>query len=131
MAHKRPANPERSFGISVGSVLCVIALVLLWRGRVGRAEVLGGIGGALVLLGLLQPRLLAPVSDVWWRFSAVLGRFNARVLLSIFFLLVLTPIGIVWRLIGRDTLARRRMAWRGWSPHPARYKDPHHFTRMF
>ncbi len=37
---KGPKNPERSFGISVGGVLIVIALALWWRGRVGRAEIL-------------------------------------------------------------------------------------------
>ena len=55
---KDPANPERSFGISVGSVLIVIALILLWRRRIGRAEVLGGVGAVLLVLGLVQPALL-------------------------------------------------------------------------
>jgi hypothetical protein len=131
MAHKRPANPERSFGISVGGLLCLIALVLLWRGRVGRAEALGGVGVVLVVLALARPRLLAPVSRLWWKLAMALGWFNARVLLSICFLLMLTPIGFVWRLIGRDPLARRRTSWHGWSIYPERYKDPHHFTRMF
>ena len=33
-----PRNPERSFGVSVGIVLCVIAAILWWRGRVTRAD---------------------------------------------------------------------------------------------
>ena len=43
---KGPPNPERSFGVSVGVVLCVIAAFLLWRGRVTRAEIVGGIATA-------------------------------------------------------------------------------------
>lgn len=131
MAHKRPANPERSFGISVGAVLCAIALVLLWRGRVGRAEWIGGVGVVLLVFGLVQPRLLRPISDVWWRFAAALGWFNARVLLSVIFFLILTPLGLVWRLTGKDPLARRRHNWPGWTPYPARYKNAKHFDRMF
>jgi hypothetical protein len=131
MALRRVAHPERSFGISVGAVLCAIALALLWRGRVGRAEVVGGIGVVLVVFGLVRPRLLTPVSDVWWRFAALLGWFNARVLLSVIFLLILTPLGLVWRLTGKDPLMRRRGARPGWVPYPARYKDPHHFNKMF
>jgi hypothetical protein len=131
MAHKGPANPERSFGISVGGVLCLFAIVLLWRGRIGRAEALGGVGAVLVVLGFLQPRLLKPVSDVWWRFALLLGWINARVLLSVVFFLILTPIGLLWRLTGKDPLARRRRNWPGWEAYPARYKDAKHFDRMF
>jgi hypothetical protein len=131
MTHKGPANPERSFGISVGAVLCVIAGVLLWRGRIGRAEVVGGIGAVLLLCGLVHPPLLKYPSAAWWRFSRVLGYVNARVLLSIIFFLILTPLGLVCRLTGKDPLARRRRNWTGWTAYPARYKDGKHFDRMY
>lgn len=128
---KKVANPERSFGVSVGGVLCVIAAVLWWRHRVGRAEVLGAIGATLVVLGLVAPRLLAWPSAWWWRFSRVLGHVNARVLLTLFFALILTPVGLVWRLTGKDPLGRTRSKWPGWSPYPERYSDPKHYSRMF
>ena len=130
---RRPggANRERSFGVSVGGVLCGIALLLAWRGRMARAEVLGAVGAVLVLLGLLRPSLLRYPSDAWWKLASVLGWVNARVLLSLAFFLVLTPMGVVGRLTGRDPLARRRRSWRGWLPYPDRYRDPRHFDRMF
>jgi saxitoxin biosynthesis operon SxtJ-like protein len=131
VAKKGPANPERSFGISVGIVLCVIAALLWWRGRIGRAEVLGAIGAVLLIAGLAYPPLLKYPSAAWWRFSRVLGHVNARVLLTVFFVAVLTPVGIVWRLTGKDPLGRRRARWAGWSPYPARYRDRNHFSRMF
>jgi hypothetical protein len=131
MTHKGPANPERSFGISVGIVLCAIALLLAWRGRIGRAEITGGIGAVLLFLGLTYPPLLKYPSAVWWKFSRVLGYINARVLLSIVFFLVLTPLGLFWRITGKDPLTRRRRGWKGWTTYPARYKDARHFDRMF
>lgn len=131
MMHKGPANPERSFGVSVGIVLCVIAALLVWRGRVGRAEVVGGVGAVLLVLGLVYPPLLKYPSAAWWRFSRALGYVNARVLLSVIFFLILTPLGLLWRLTGKDPLARRRRNWPGWAPYPARYKDAKHFDRMF
>ena len=131
MTHTGPANPEKSFGVSVGIVLCVIGALLVWRGRIGRAEIVGGIGAVLVILGYVQPRLLKPLSVVWWKFSRLLGWFNARVLLSIVFFLILTPLGLFWRITGKDPLARRRKSWDGWSTYPARFKDKRHFTRMF
>jgi hypothetical protein len=35
------------------------------------------------------------------------------------------------RARGRDPMARRRLAYRGWIPYPDRYRDTKHFDRMF
>jgi hypothetical protein len=44
---------------------------------------------------------------------------------------VLVPIALIWRLTGKDPLARRRDKWPGWSPSPARYRDRKHYERMY
>ena len=80
-----PQFKERSFGISVGSVLLLIAAFLLWRGRITAAEIAGGIGAVLLILGLTKPLLLKWPSAVWWKFAMVLGYVNARVILTIAF----------------------------------------------
>jgi hypothetical protein len=131
MAHKGPKNPERSFGISVGTVLLLIAAYAVWRGRMTLAEVFGGIGLVLVVLGYLRPSWLYYPSKAWWKFAIALGYVNARIILTIAFVIVLTPISIVWRLIGRDPLQRRRTGWRGWTPYPERYRNAQHFTKMY
>jgi len=128
---KQPTNPERSFGVSVGAVLLVLAAILVWRHRVLRAEVLGSIGGVLLVLGLVAPALLKWPSKYWWMFSRALGHVMARVWLTVLFAIVLTPLSIVWRVIGRDPLARRRDKWPGWSPYPARYRNPKHYDQMY
>jgi hypothetical protein len=128
---KGPKNPERSFGVSVGGVLVVIALALWWRGRVGRAEILGGIGGVLLFFGAVRPQLLKWPSAAWWRFARVLAYVNARILLTLMFAVLLVPLAFVWRLIGKDPLARRREKFEGWTAYPARYRDRTHYERMF
>jgi hypothetical protein len=128
---KTPRNPERSFGVSVGIVLCVIAGALWWRGRVTRAELLGAIGGVLLIGGLVHPPLLKYPSAVWWRFSRALGHVNARILLTILFSVVLVPLSMIWRMTGKDPLARRRQTWPGWSRYPPRYRDKRHYERMY
>ena len=131
MSAKAPRNPERSFGVSVGSVLCVIAAALWWRGRAMRAEIAGAVGAFLLIAGLVYAPLLKYPSAAWWRFSRALGHVNTRILLTLLFAVVLVPISLIWRLIGKDPLARRRDRWTGWSTYPARYRDRKHFERMF
>ena len=131
MKKQSPAAKARSFGLSVGGVLMLIALALVWRGRTGRAEIVGGIGTVLVTAGYFRPMLIRIPSDAWWAFATVLGWVNARVLLSLAFFLVLTPIGALWRLMRRDPMARRRADYAGWAEYPARYRDPKHFDRMY
>ena len=131
MANKGPKNPERSFGLSVGTVMLLIAAALVWRGRIRTAEIMGPIGAVLVVCGYLQPSLLYWPSKLWWRFALALGYVNARVILTIAFGLVLMPLGMVWRMTGKDPMARRRASWRGWTPYPARYRSSRHFSKMY
>jgi hypothetical protein len=126
-----PHFKERSFGISVGAVLLAVSAFLLWRGRITAAEINSGIGAVLVILGLTKPMLLKWPSAVWWKFALVLGYINARVILTIAFTLVFVPLGLLWRLIGRDPLATRRENFPGWAGHPARYRNRDHFLKMY
>lgn len=129
--NKGPKNPERSFGVSVGAVLGVLAGILWWRHRVLRAEVLGGIGAVLLVLGLVAPPLLKYPSKYWWKFSLAFGRVMAKFWLSLLFFVVLTPVGLLWKMIGRDPLNRRRDQWPGWSPYPERYRNHKHYDQMY
>jgi hypothetical protein len=131
---KQPKDPlfqEKSFGKAVGGFLLLLAAVLWWRGRIPTAQVLASIGTVLVVLGVTAPKLLKYPSKVWWKFAMILGYVNARIILTVAFLIVLTPLSLIWRLIGRDSLAIRKHHWPGWSPYPARYRDKDHFTRMY
>jgi Saxitoxin biosynthesis operon protein SxtJ len=130
MARKGPVHPERSFGVSVGVVACLAAAYLWWRGAMQSAAILGAIGSALVVLGLIAPRVLYGPSFVWWKLVHVLGYINARIILTVLFTVLLVPVGLFWRVAGKDPLGRRRTRM-GWSPYPGRYRDPKHYSRMY
>jgi hypothetical protein len=121
---------ERSFGVSVGGVLCVLAAALFWRGRPVRAEIIGAFGSVLVVLGAVAPSLLKGPRVWWWRVARVVGDFNARVLLTVMFVAVFVPLGLIWRLTGKDPLGRRKGS-PGWMPYPIRYRDRRHYLRMY
>ena len=124
-------DQERSFGLSVGGLLSLVALLLWWRGRPIRAEIAGAVGVLLLVPGLLYPRILARPAAWWWRFSIALGRINARILLTIVFGVVFVPMSIVWRLTGKDPLGLRRDRFPGWSPYPEPHRNRTHYNRMY
>lgn len=99
----------RSFGITLGVVLLIIAAVLYWRDISGNAAV-AGIGSLFFVTGLMVPKLLRPLYKPWMALALVLGFLMTRVLLTIIFVGLFVPIGLLMRVFGRDPLRRKRNA---------------------
>ncbi|MBJ7900026.1 MAG: sxtJ [Cyanobacteria bacterium RI_101] len=59
------------------------------------------------LWGAVFPRSLAPLYHVWMRIGEVLGWINSRLILGIIFFGLVTPMALVMKLRGRDSLRRR------------------------
>ena len=68
--------------------------------------ILIAIAAVVFVVALLSPRPLGPAFRCWMAFARAVGWFNARLLLSVLFYLVFTPIGLIMRLIRRDALHR-------------------------
>jgi hypothetical protein len=66
-------------------------------------------GGLLGGIGLLIPAALGPVYKVWMKFGHVMGAINTRLILGLFFYLIVTPFGFVMRLFRWDPMRRRRV----------------------
>lgn len=93
----------RKFGITVGIVLGLLGGLFLWRGRDYYSYFLI-LSAALLLLGLAVPILLKPIYKVWMTLAVLLGYLMTRVILSVLFFLVVTPIGLLARLFGKNFL---------------------------
>jgi hypothetical protein len=61
----------------------------------------------LVVPALVAPRILAPVYRVWMLLGEVLAWINTRIILGVVFYGVVTPIGLLMRLTGRDPMRRQ------------------------
>jgi len=128
-AHRTPT--ERSFGLSVGAVCLAAGVWSWWRGRVSIALALMVVGVVLVGCGLLAPSLLVMPNRIWWRVAQALGWINSRIILTLFFFLVLTPVGVVMRLCGHNPLKTRARAGTNWSTYVSRRHDPRHYDHLF
>ena len=122
----------RKFGLTVGGVFLLLGTISWYRGHTLAPRALWGLGVALGVPGLLAPAVLQPVQKAWMRMATVLGEVNARIILTVLFFLVVTPIGFLMRLFG-DPL-RRSLAKGGastWIRRPPAPVDPARYERQF
>jgi saxitoxin biosynthesis operon SxtJ-like protein len=96
----------RRFGVLVGGVFLLLGGISFWRGHEIAPIVLWALGGMLVAAGLLIPGQLSPVYRAWMRLALLLSKVTTPILMALVYFLVLTPIGIVRRLLGRNALVR-------------------------
>ena len=62
------------------------------------------IGIVLLVSGLVIPIILKPIFFLWMVFASILGFIMTRVILSLLFFIILTPIGLILRLFGKQLL---------------------------
>ena len=96
----------RSFGLTVGGIFAVIGFwPLFLRGEDPRwwAVVLAGL---LMVPALVFPRSLSWIYKWWMALGHIMGWINTRIILGVVFYLVVTPIGRIRRLLGKDPMGR-------------------------
>ena len=96
-------SSNRSFGI----LFCIVfALIAAWptmhEGQLRIWPI--PISFIFLVLGLLNSKLLTPLNLVWIKFGELLGRIIAPIVMAIVYFLIITPIGLFMRLIGKDLL---------------------------
>ena len=96
-------SSNRSFGIVFFIVFLLIALYPLINNEEIRTwSVI--ISLIFLVLGLLNSKILTPFNKLWFKFGIVLGKIISPVIMGIIFFLVVTPIGLIMRFLGKDVL---------------------------
>ena len=93
----------RNFGIIMAVVLSIIGSVLLGH-DIPACIYLFTISGIFLVSGLAFPKLLYPIEWGWMKLANILGYIMTRVILTITFYLIITPIGLLRQLFSKDPL---------------------------
>jgi len=94
---------NRSFGIVFFVVFLLIALYPLLKESDLRIWSLL-ISLIFLALGLLNSNLLTPLNKLWFKFGLFLGKIISPLIMGLIFFAVVTPIGILMRILGKDLL---------------------------
>ena len=116
----------------MAAAFIILALAPLVRGRAVRWWSLLA-GAAFLISGLLYPRILGPLNRLWLKFGLVLHAIVSPVVMGLLFYSTVTPIGILFRWLGKDPLRLRldRSIDTYWIERRPPGPDPHTMPRQF
>tara|TARA_B100000401_G_scaffold209808_1_gene141767 strand:- start:786 stop:1175 length:390 start_codon:yes stop_codon:yes gene_type:complete len=98
---------NKSFGIVFAVVFSLIALWPLIKGNEIRLWSLI-ISIIFLMLGLLNSKMLTPLNKLWFKLGILLGNFIAPIIMGIIFFFVVTPTGIIMKLLRKDLIKLKK-----------------------
>ena len=96
-------SSNKSFGIVFFLVFLLIALYPMINSGEPRLWSLG-ISVIFLILGLLNSKILNPLNKIWFKFGILLGKIISPLVMIIIFFIVVTPIGLLMRILKKDLL---------------------------
>ena len=96
-------SSNRSFGIVFFIVFLLISTYPLINDESVRIWSLV-VSLIFLILGIINSNILSPLNKLWFKFGIFLGKIISPIIMGIIFFLVVTPIGLIMRLIGKDVL---------------------------
>ena len=98
---------NRSFGIVFFVVFLLIGSYPLLKG--GNLKIIPILISIIFLiLGVINSKLLTPLNKFWFKFGLLLGQVISPIVMGVIFFLVVTPIGYLMRLLGKDVLRLKK-----------------------
>ena len=103
---KKKNKSNKSFGILFFIVFLIIGFWPLTNGGSVRIwSILVSL--SFLILGLLNSRILSPLSYAWIKLGIIIGNFISPIIMAIIFYLLISPFGIVMRIFGKDLLMKK------------------------
>ena len=99
-------SSNRSFGLLFFVVFLIVSLwPLTYEGSIRIWSVV--ISAVFLILGLINSKLLTPLNLLWFKFGMILGAIISPIVMGIVFFLVVTPTGLILRIMGKDLLNKK------------------------
>jgi hypothetical protein len=108
----------RKFGLLVGGAFLAVAALMWWRDHETATYVAAALGAGLFVAGVAIPGRLGPVYRAWMKLALLISKVTTPIFMGVLFFLVLTPAGLLARLVGHRALSRTRGAPTHWRSRP-------------
>ncbi len=96
-------SSNKSFGVVFFIVFLIVSIYpLINNGELRIWSLITAI--IFLILGLINSKVLTPLNKLWFKFGLLLGKVISPLIMGIIFFLVVTPTGLIMRIIGKDQL---------------------------
>jgi len=103
MSYEKNKSSNRSFGIVFFLVFLLISFYpLIKDGDIRLWSLI--LSFIFLILGLINSKILTPLNKIWFKFGIQLGKIISPLVMSVIFFFVVTPIGLIMRLLRKDLL---------------------------
>jgi hypothetical protein len=99
---------EKKFGLFMSTVFFGLAIYAYFQSFTNGTMVLALIAGLLCAFALVAPDQLSRLNQLWFQFGLLLGKVVSPLVLGVMFFLLITPVALVTRLLGRDALLLKK-----------------------
>jgi hypothetical protein len=96
-------SSNKSFGIVFFVFFLIVSIYPLIDGGVLRVWSLV-ISAIFLILGLLNSKVLTPLNKLWFKLGILLGAIVSPIVMGIVFFIVVTPISLIMKILGKDIL---------------------------
>ncbi len=98
----------RKFGLTMGLVIALLfGFLLPWLFDKPILKWPWIISAVLVIWAVVLPNTLAVIYGPWMKFGHLIGTFNTKIILTLVFFLIFTPVSIFFKLMGKDAMKRK------------------------
>jgi uncharacterized membrane protein YidH (DUF202 family) len=116
----RTVTPDQSKDTGMAMVLIGLILALI-TGR----KLYMGLAAVLLLIDMVRPGVYRPLAKIWYGLARLLGAFMSRIMFGLVYFIMVVPIGLVRKLMGKDALQMKK--WKTGRESVLRVRD-HQYT---
>jgi hypothetical protein len=131
--NKNPSHKDlRWFGVTILIGFGLIGALCHWRGKIQTAEWMWEASSFVFAISFIFPRAAKWLYLAWMSAGFVIGSIVSRILLTIIFFIIVTPVALIFKVMNRDALRLRRdpHAKSYWKDHPD-ITDRSYYERLF
>jgi len=123
---------DQKFGWFFAAVLALSGVYFKWKLASAWGIPLFMLGLVFAILAGAAPKLLAPLNKLWFQLGIALGRLVNPIVLGVIFFLLITPVAVFMKLVGRDVLhIKKREISSYWVKREPSGPEPESFKNQF
>lgn len=131
--NQKPNPPsDRVFGLFLLAISIIVPSIFFLKSKNNAAYISILIDVLLIVSIMARPKIISQLNKLWLQFGLLLSKISSPIILAVIYFLLLTPIALFLRLLGRDELRiHKQHKLTFWIKRDQKRIDPDSFKKQF